>query len=88
MHKRLVIAYFEELAYAARFAEPKRIAVEINLLHEGAMAVAQMTRIVEPARQAKLIAAQLLAVEKRVALARQPGERTQDSDRPIFNDLR
>jgi hypothetical protein len=77
MHKRLVIAYFEELAYAARFAEPRRIAVEINLLHEGAMAGAQMTRIVEPARRAKLIAAQLLAAEKRVALA--PSARREDA---------
>ena len=63
LHKRLVLAYFEELAHAARFAEPKRIAAEINLLHEGATAVAQMTRTVEPARQAKRMAAQLLATE-------------------------
>jgi AcrR family transcriptional regulator len=63
MHKRLVLAYFEELAHAARFAEPKRIAAEINLLHEGAIAVAQMTRTAEPARQAKRMAAQLLAAE-------------------------
>ncbi|PDT79718.1 TetR/AcrR family transcriptional regulator [Sinorhizobium sp. BJ1] len=72
MHKRLVIAYFEELAHAARFAEPKRIATEINLLHEGAMAVAQMTRIAEPARQAKRMAGQLLAAEERSPSA--PGE--------------
>ncbi len=63
MHKRLVLAYFEELAHAARFAEPKRIAAEVNLLHEGAIAVAQMTRTAEPARQAKRMAAQLLAAE-------------------------
>ena len=63
MHKRLVLAYFEELAHAARFAEPKRIAAEINLLHEGAIAVAQITRTAEPARQAKRMAAQLLAAE-------------------------
>ncbi|QRM27592.1 TetR/AcrR family transcriptional regulator [Microvirga sp. VF16] len=63
LHKRLALAYFEELAYAARFAEPKRIAAEINLLHEGATAVAQMTRSIEPARQAKRIAIRLLAGE-------------------------
>ncbi|TCL71317.1 TetR/AcrR family transcriptional regulator [Rhizobium sp. BK251] len=63
MHKRLVLAYFEELAHAARLAEPKRVAAEINLLHEGAMAVAQVTRIAEPARQAKRMAAHLLASE-------------------------
>jgi AcrR family transcriptional regulator len=65
LHKRLVLAYFEELAHAARLAEPKRIAAQINLLHEGATAVAQMTRTGEPARQAKHMAAQLLgAVEQ------------------------
>lgn len=78
MHKRLVIAYFEELAHAARFAEPKRIAIEINLLHEGALAVAQMTRIAEPARQAKRMAARLLAAEERSPLA--PSARREDAE--------
>ncbi len=63
LHKRLKLAYFQELAHAARLAEPKQIAAEINLLHEGAIAVAQMTRSIEPARQAKRMAAQLLATE-------------------------
>ncbi len=82
MHKRLALAYFEELAHAARFAEPKRIAAEINLLHEGAVAVAQITRIVEPARQAKRMAQQLLAAEERLtppARGGDAGERTQTS---------
>lgn len=81
MHKRLVLAYFEELAHAARFAEPKRIATEINLLHEGAMAVAQMSRIAEPARQAKRMADQLLAAEERSPSVRgeDAGRRTQAS---------
>jgi AcrR family transcriptional regulator len=65
LHKRLTLAYFEELAHAARFADPKRVAAEINVLHEGATAVAQMTRSGEPARQAKIMAAQLLAAEER-----------------------
>lgn len=63
LHKRLALAYFEELAHAARLAEPKRIAAEINLLHEGALAVAQVTRTSEPARQSKRMAARLLAAE-------------------------
>lgn len=67
LHKRLTLAYFEELAHAARLAEPKRIAAEINLLHEGAIAVAQMTRTAEPARQAKRMAARLLAMEGQAA---------------------
>lgn len=68
MHKRLVLAYFEELAFAARFAEPKRIAAEINLLHEGATAVAQMARTLTPASQAKRMAGQMLAGAERSTL--------------------
>lgn len=62
IHKRLALAYFEELAHAARLAEPKTIAAELNLLHEGALAVAQMTRTSEPVRQAKRMASRLLGV--------------------------
>ena len=46
-----------------RVAEPKRIPAGINLLQEGAIAVAQMTRTPEPALQAKRMTAQLLAAE-------------------------
>ncbi|THK36444.1 TetR/AcrR family transcriptional regulator [Ensifer sp. MPMI2T] len=77
MHKRLVLAYFEELAHAARFAEPKRIAIEINLLHEGAVAVAQITRTAEPTRQAKRMAQQLLAAEERLAPPARGGDAEQ-----------
>jgi AcrR family transcriptional regulator len=77
LHKRLTLAYFEELAHAARFAEPKRIAAEINVLHEGATAVAQMTRTAEPARQAKRMATQLLAVEGQVIEPSSPASSTQ-----------
>lgn len=59
-HKRLVIAYFEELTHAGGYAEPKRCAQEINLLHEGATAVAHTTRSAAPARLARSMAAQLL----------------------------
>lgn len=72
MHKRLVLAYFEELAHAARFAEPKRIAAEVNLLHEGAMAVAQMARTAEVARRARHVAAKLLAAEAGATERRPP----------------
>ncbi len=83
LHKRLVLAYFEELAHAARVAEPKRIAAEINLLHEGATAIAQMTRTAEPARQAKRMAARLLAVEgyDTEQSPRAPAARRQDTSR-------
>ena len=80
LHKRLTLAYFEELAHAARFAEPKRIAAEINVLHEGATAVAQMTRNVEPARQAKRMAAQLLAAEGQVIEPSSPASSTRRED--------
>lgn len=81
MHKRLVLAYFEELAHAARLAEPKRIAAEINLMHEGAVAVAQITRTAEPVRLSKRMAGQLLAAEERSPSARgeDAGRRTQAS---------
>ncbi len=42
MHKRLMLAYYEELAHAAAFAEPECVAQEINLLHEGATATAHI----------------------------------------------
>jgi AcrR family transcriptional regulator len=77
LHKRLTLAYFEELAHAARFAEPKRIAAEINVLHEGATAVAQMTRTAEPARQAKRMATQLLAAEGQVVEPSSPAPSSQ-----------
>jgi AcrR family transcriptional regulator len=80
LHKRLTLAYFEELAHAARFAEPKRIAAEINVLHEGATAVAQMTRTAEPARQAKRMAAQLLAAEGQVVEPSSPVSSTRRED--------
>ena len=80
LHKRLTLAYFEELAHAARFAEPKRVAAEINVLHEGATAVAQMTRTAEPARQAKRMAAQLLAAEGQVIEPSSPTSSTRRED--------
>ena len=80
MHKRLVLAYFEELAHAARLAEPKRIAAEINLLHEGATAVAQMTRTAEPARQARRMATQLLAAEGQVVEPSSPASSIRRED--------
>jgi AcrR family transcriptional regulator len=60
MHKRLMIAYFEELARAAGFDEPARIGEEINLLHEGATAVTQVSGDPTTARRAKAMAARLI----------------------------
>ncbi len=60
MHKRLMVAYFEELARAAGLNHPARIAEEINLLHEGAIAVAHVTGMPEAACKAKAVAVKLL----------------------------
>jgi len=61
LHKRLMVAYFEELARGAGLSEPRDIAEEINLLHEGAISVAHISGSPEPARRAKAAAARLLA---------------------------
>lgn len=42
LHKRLYLAYFEELVRAANLADPKRLAAQIVMLHEGAIAFAQV----------------------------------------------
>lgn len=56
LHKRLMVAYFEELARAAKLPEPKRVAEEVNLLHEGAIAVAHITGDSDTAQKAKKVA--------------------------------
>lgn len=61
LHKHMVLAYFEELARAAQLPEPKRVACEINLLHEGAVTVALIDRDPKAARFAKQTARRLLA---------------------------
>ncbi|MEZ5936271.1 MAG: TetR/AcrR family transcriptional regulator [Alphaproteobacteria bacterium] len=60
MHKRLMVAYFEELARAAGLKEPSRLAEEINLLQEGAIAVAHITGDPKVAARAKAVAARLI----------------------------
>ena len=60
MHKRLIVAYFEELARAAQLNDPRTISEEINLLHEGATAVAHVTGEPSAARKAKAVAARLI----------------------------
>jgi hypothetical protein len=55
-----MVAYFEELGWAAKLSDPRRIAEEINLLHEGATAVAHISADPGAARRAKAMAANLL----------------------------
>ena len=59
-HKRLVQAYFEELARAANLKNPKDLAEEINLLHEGATAVAHISGKHKAAQLAKQTARKLI----------------------------
>lgn len=59
-HKRLMVAYLEELTRAAGLEEPRRIAEEINLLHEGATAVAHITGDTGAAGRARAVAAKLI----------------------------
>ena len=60
IHKRLLVAYFEELARAAGLDQPQRAAEEVNLLQEGAIAVAHVTGDWRTARKAKDAAARLI----------------------------
>ena len=60
LHKRLMVAYFEELARAASLADPVDVAKRINLLQEGAVASAQITGEPSEARMAKHLAAELI----------------------------
>ena len=60
IHKRLLVAYFEELARAANLDQPQRVAEEINLLQEGAIAVAHITGDWKTARKAKDVGARLI----------------------------
>ena len=59
-HKRLMQAYFEELARAANLKNPKDLAEEINLLHEGATAVAHISGNHKAAQLAKQVARRLI----------------------------
>lgn len=60
LHKRLYLAYFEELVRAAGLAEPKRTAQQLIMLHEGAVAFAQVLGSQGVAETAKAAAARLI----------------------------
>ncbi len=65
IHKRLTIAYFEELARQEGFRSAKAVAEAINLLHEGAISVAQITRDSGAACEAKVMAERILAASEK-----------------------
>lgn len=60
LHKRLYLAYFEELVRAARLPDPKRLAAQIVMLHEGAIAFAQVLGADGVAAMARQAAEQLI----------------------------
>jgi AcrR family transcriptional regulator len=61
LHKRLTLAYFEELVRAARLPDPKRLARQIVMLHEGAIAFAQVLGAQGAADDARGAAERLIA---------------------------
>ena len=61
LHKRLYLAYFEELVRAARLPDPKRVAAQIVMLHEGAIAFAQVLGADGAAGTARNAAERLIA---------------------------
>ncbi len=68
LHKRLYLAYFEELVRAASMPEPKRLAAQIMMLHEGAIAYAQVLGVTAVVDLARSAAARLIeAAEKSAA---------------------
>lgn len=68
LHKRLYLAYFEELVRAARIADPKTVARQLVMLHEGAVAFAQVLGADGVAEDARAAAERLIGPEK-------PGQR-------------
>ena len=60
VHKRLIVAYLEELARAAGYAAPQEVAEQIGLLHEGATSAAHIGGRPEVARKARAIAMRVL----------------------------
>ena len=62
LHKRLFLAYFEELVRAARIAEPKLVAQQLIFLHEGAIAFAQVLGAEGVAASARKAAEKLIGV--------------------------
>ena len=60
LHKRLMLAYFEELARAADLNDPLLVAEQINVLQEGAISVAHVTGDYKAAKKAKAVAEKVI----------------------------
>lgn len=55
-----MLAYFEELARAAELNDPLLVAEQINVLQEGAIAVAHVTGDYKAAKKAKAVAKKII----------------------------
>ena len=64
LHKRLYLAYVEELVRAARIKDPKVVAQQLIMLHEGAIAYAQVLGTDGVAAVAKRAAERLIGERK------------------------
>lgn len=62
LHKRLMLAYFTELASVADLPDPDRAAVTINLLYEGAISTAKLSGDATVAQKARDVVQQLFNV--------------------------
>ena len=60
LHKRLMLAYYEELARAADLKDPLLVAEQINVLQEGAITVAHVTGDYKAAKKAKVVASKII----------------------------
>lgn len=60
LHKRLILAYFEELVRAAKLPNAKDLARQIMMLHEGAIAYAQVLGCEGAAESARRAAERLI----------------------------
>lgn len=60
LHKRLMLAYYEELARAANLKDPLLVAEQINVLQEGAITVAHVTGDYKAAKKAKVVASKII----------------------------
>jgi AcrR family transcriptional regulator len=60
MHKRLYLAFFEELTRAGKIPDPKTVARQLVMLHEGAVAFAQVLGPKGVAANARLAAEAVL----------------------------
>lgn len=65
LHKRLTLAYFEELVRAARLPDPKALARQIMMLHEGAIVYAQVLGAEGVAGTARQAAERLIEAAER-----------------------